>query len=242
MKHYIHILIAFPLLAGATLWQGISSDRWGIGDDVLEAAARLKDIPLTIETRDDSGNNQTWKATELKISKRQLKIAEAKGYVFRKYVRSNPSVSKSQYGDSWVKVIVLCGRPGPIALHSPTICFPGTGLKKLNDVKNIIVRSPNRSELGEFHWCEFAVEEDKNVRRFPTMWTWSTDDSFEVPENPRRSFASRSYLYRIYVIRERIVPPDETEEYSIEDDDLSIRFLQAFIPELKKALQHQKSK
>ena len=85
-------------------------DRWNQSEVVVRAAARCADVPRTIGD---------WEGADQQLDSRQIALAKIYGYVMRRYVHRKSSDA--------VTVMLVCGRPGPIAVHTPDICFQGGG-------------------------------------------------------------------------------------------------------------------
>src|SRR5262245_25371792 len=98
------------LLVLSGLVHGIWTQRWGAPVELTAAAARLQEFPL------DVGD---WKGQPLELDADAMAKAEAAGYVAR--IFRHPTKGE-------VRMLLLCGRPGPVSLHTPDVCFPGAGL------------------------------------------------------------------------------------------------------------------
>ena len=61
-------------------------------------------------------------------------------------------------------------------------------------------------------------------------WSWSAGGGWKSPDNPRLTFARSRALYKLYLIREMSAPDERIE------GDPSLEFVQAFFPELERAL------
>src|SRR5689334_18545657 len=98
------------LLVGYGVAEGLWSGRWGQSDEVRQAVARLDAVPRTIGD---------WQGEDSPHDPRQLEVAEIQGYVSRVYTNRRTRAR--------VSVLLVCGRPGPIAVHPPNICFTAQG-------------------------------------------------------------------------------------------------------------------
>src|SRR5262245_14554260 len=100
------IAVAAVVLTG--LVHGYWTERWTPQEGPAPAAARMKDVSLVL------GH---WEGEALDFTPRQMDgIA---GYLYRRYVNR-------QSGQS-VTVALCCGRPGPVAVHTPDVCYAGGG-------------------------------------------------------------------------------------------------------------------
>ena len=105
MSRQIALVVVFLtiLVSGATagLWNG----RWGESRSVREAAARLDHLPRSL------GDN--WDIEETTLSPQVVAVAEIEGYVSRRYIHRRTLSS--------VSILLLCGRSGPMSVHTPDI-------------------------------------------------------------------------------------------------------------------------
>jgi hypothetical protein len=135
------------------------------------------------------------------------------GYTFRRYVhRGSGNV---------VTVALMCGRPGPVSIHTPDVCYGASGYN---------VGSPHRTVVpgnnGEF-WTADAVKPsatgDTKLRLY---WSWNDGSGWLAAENARQTFPRSHVLHKLYVIRELTTPQSE-------ENEPCLRFVQAFAPVLE---------
>jgi hypothetical protein len=205
MLRFLAVPLAVALLVVSGVFHGLRTDRWGTSAAVEAAAERCEHLPLIIGG---------WKcSTEPEvIDAKALELAEIAGYVARRYTHPTK-------GD--VHLLLVCGRPGPISLHPPDICFRGAGFEM---VKSQQKHSVEHSD--EFWTATFRSKNDAGppLRAF---WAWSNGGSWQAPEYPRVTFARSDYLYKLYVTRNL----DETL-----NTDSCLDFLNVLLPELRKTL------
>lgn len=177
-KSPLWLIIAFALIIGGGVVQGIQSERWGTSKSVIEAAERLQAIPTTFSD---------WQSEEVEMSERELEIAEAVGNFSRRY--KNEATGES------VSVMILCGKPGPISVHPPTVCFIGAGWG--------LVGTP---EQTGFSFSDATFWQGKFTRRtqgrqvnMNTIWAWNSDGRWLARENPRIETAGNPFLYKMYI-------------------------------------------
>ncbi|MFG0297700.1 MAG: exosortase-associated EpsI family protein, partial [Maioricimonas sp. JB045] len=133
MKYYLAIALALIATIGSGLAHGILTDRWGVPETVHEAAARLENIPQSIPG---------WTSTDQELGERMLEQAGALSYISRNYVSENTGAS--------IQVTLLCGRPGPLATHPPTVCFVNAGMKQVRPTAPTVVERDGDAPQAEF--------------------------------------------------------------------------------------------
>lgn len=106
--------LAILAIAAGGVAHGLVTDRWGLPAQVAAISARVLTLPVEIDS---------WASTETPLDPRQLEMAGAVGATSRTYV---DSITGER-----VQIHVLAGRPGPISLHEPTVCFTGAGLTQV---------------------------------------------------------------------------------------------------------------
>jgi hypothetical protein len=98
------LVVAYGLLAGH--W----TNRWQSSAELERATARLRAIPSVIGD---------WHGEDQQMDPKAEQIAGIDGYVMRHYQHKDPREA--------VTLLIVCGRPGPVALHPPTVCFETQG-------------------------------------------------------------------------------------------------------------------
>src|SRR5262249_50823727 len=118
--------VALVLLSGAVA--GVWTNRWGWSMTTKEGAERLKQV---------SGEVEGWDSSEVPLSEGEREVGEIEGYLGRRYGHRRTGAV--------VTVLVLCGRPGPISVHAPDVCYTNSGWQQLSKSK---YRAPN----GDFNF------------------------------------------------------------------------------------------
>jgi hypothetical protein len=203
------VCVAFAAVLGIAAVHGVWSDRWNLGSEPEASAARLAGIPSRLGE---------WDGSERQLNERELVIGEIAGYVHRVYTNRRTGAV--------VSVLLVCGRPGPISVHTPDVCYAGLGYE--------FPRPPTRQTLSltPDAPAEFLVGQMQKVGSAGRiLWGWNASGSWVAPPNPRYTFARYPVLFKLYVTRE-LSRPDEP----LESDDASVEFLRVFLPEVHKAL------
>lgn len=203
------VLAAGCVLIAAAAAHGLRTDRWGASPDLAAAAARLDSLPLKVGD---------WDGVSVDLPPEQVKAARAAGIIARRYT--------NRYTQAEVTVLILCGRPGPISIHTPDVCYQGAGF----------VMGPNRAEpLADGHTA--WVADFKKVGPQPVTlrirWAWCTGQSWVASGSPRMEFARAPVLYKMYVVRS--VPAGDKSDKQ-PDNELELSFVNEFLPALQTAL------
>ncbi|WP_237722551.1 exosortase-associated EpsI family protein [Singulisphaera acidiphila] len=205
--------IALALVISAGVVHGRWTHRWTVSHAIEDAAARLDRVPLTLGD---------WQGEPMELDRKQLALGEIAGYIARRYV--------NRLNQDTVTVLLVCGSPGPISVHTPDVCYVGAGFELSGEAGLFSVPRESSFPRAEFR---NALLQKPSVH-WPTylriLWSWSAVGPWEVPDNPRLAFASRQVLYKLYVIRQ----PTSADE-PVEDDP-SPRFLRILLPELERVL------
>ena len=187
MFRLLPTLIAFTGILTAGLVPGLWAGRWIPAVSLDEAAARLPAIPFAVGE---------WNGRELQVNPAEQAAAQASGFVRRRYVNSRTGAA--------VTLLVLCGRAGPISVHTPDICLRGSGFDEVGkESRYEIPGSPgNRLWVRQF---QKVLPSPVFIRVF---YGWSANGTWEAPDNPRLAFARSPVLFKMYVFRD-LADPNE---------------------------------
>jgi hypothetical protein len=209
MMRAILFIVAALMLAASGIIQGAWANRWGVSTELEAAVARLERVPTNVGE---------WRAYDddepQDIGDEELARAEVLGHISRIYHHR----TKGE-----VNMLLLCGRPGPIAAHTPDICFPGEGFKLEGDAKSV------RVAQADFRMIQ-VVKHSLLPEHLHVFWSWSSGDGWSTPNNPRITFAGSKFLYKLYVVR-RPEKPDGPVK-----DDPAVEFLEVLLPILNEHL------
>lgn len=207
------LLAALPLVILYGLWEGQWTNRWNQSDELERAAARLKNVPMTIGD---------WQGKDSELDLEALEVAEVAGYVVRTYINRTTGQS--------VQVLLICGPPGPTAVHTPDVCYRGAGF----DMKGQQARHQETIDtLGapvELWTAEFRKSHSPFPEQLRIYWAWSTSGEWEAPTYPRWHFAGDAALYKFYLIRPLLHGEGAAK------DEVCTEFLKEFLPQVNQAL------
>jgi hypothetical protein len=201
----LFIVVALTVFSGAM--QGRLAHRWGPPELLARAGERLEEVPLRCGDW-VAERNET-------LSEEEIRQLEPAGYLFRRY-------TNQQTGDT-VSVTVLVGPHGPIAVHSPEICFSSREYRRLGE------RSPAsvaESSGNDALWTLLFQSRKLNAHLLRVYYGWSTGSEWQAAADPRYAFARFPYLYKIQLAG--IVAGTESES-----GNPCRAFLAAFLPRLR---------
>jgi hypothetical protein len=196
------------LLASGAI-HGRWTNRWQLSTEVRQAAERLRAVPARFGDREGQ---------DVPRDVRQFQQAEADGHVVRRYVHK-------QTGDEMMLMIV-CGRPGPMATHTPEVCYRGAGFEPKADPVRV-----RREGIAATLWvADFVKERALGPETLRIFWAWGAAGRWTAADNPRISYARQAALYKLYVIRNVPAAGD------VSGDKVETAFLGALLPEVDRAL------
>lgn len=206
------IACALAVLAAAGAVEGVRSNRWGPAADLRAEAAKYDRIPRTVGP---------WVGTDLPLDPKILAQAEAVGAFSRVYRNGNTGAE--------VSVLLLCGPPGPIAAHTPAVCYAGLGYEPVGrEVRRGVT---GRDGPAASYWCgRFA--KPSGGPPVEVAWAWGTAGNWVAADSPRAEFFWVSALHKVYFTR-TLTPNDQS---GLPDPDPIAEFLPALLPELRAAL------
>ena len=142
------------------------------------------------------------------------------GFISRGY--KNDATGKS------VSLLLMCGRPGPVSVHTPEICYPGAGFELIQTHPSEV--RVGAEPVGNFLKADFERREAIPADRLRIYWSWNASGTWTVPENPRFVFAPHPVVYKLYLIS----TVDKDREQSTDNEMMD--FLSQLLPELQNAL------
>ena len=201
------------LILMSGLSHGMLTRRWQGGLDVRAATDKLAQVPLIVGEWD--GRSQV-------MGDREQEVGRIDGYLLRQYVnRSNGAA---------VQVLVVCGRPGPIAAHTPEVCYRGAGYEPTAEPAPHALALGEKGPTARLWTALFRRESPTGTDRLRIFWTWTADGAYLAPQTPRLEFAAQPVLYKIYVVRDVAGPEGPI------DQDPAVEFMRVFLSELHQSL------
>src|SRR5271157_2144912 len=124
----LSLAVVMALTVASGVLQGRIRNRWGPPEIMLAAAKKLEDVPRQF----GGPHNDRWqlKSTET-MDQYALEMLECTGYIVRTY-------ENRKTGDV-VSMFVVVGPAGPIAVHTPEICFPSQNYKSRDTRERVAI-------------------------------------------------------------------------------------------------------
>lgn len=213
LKRYFPIAIVAAMILGSGYAHAVWTDRWTVSPAVQNSVKRLSKVPHRLGT---------WEGSDREMDPRQLAQAGAVGHVARTFENSSDQ--------SKVMVLLMCGRAGPMSVHSPDICYRGAGFVLDGQPAQYLVPFEPKGRTAEVMRANFTKQDGAETQRLRIYWTWLGKDRWQAPNSPRGHFSGQTALYKLYVIREFTQPEAKVDEEACQD------FLQRLFPALDTAL------
>jgi hypothetical protein len=212
MLRFLPLAAAAACLVGSGLLCGLHTNRWGQPVHLQAAAGRLDAVAS------DLGD---WQGAPFELDARQLQVAEVIGYLARRYVH--------RWNGNEITVLIVCGRPGPLAVHTPDVCFRGVGYGTLGDPQKHPITDVAAVPDTDFWTVQFA-KQGPAPEVLRVFWAWSDDGTWHASDAPRITFARSDALYKLYVIHRSSRQGEPIQ------DDPCLEFFRVLLPELQKRL------
>ena len=199
----IPVAIVIALTACSGLVHGMLDGRWSSSEDLVARGNQLQNVP------ESCGN---W----VEVEKSQLEDKSAE--VLRVYGSTVRSYRHQSTG-STVTVAVLFGPRGPIAVHTPEICYSSVSKSQCGERKTKeLIHSENVDSCWSVQFKErHAVDPDPTL---DVWYGWSDGGNWVASKNPR--FWMTDNLYKL-----QIAGPVGNEDFRPCED-----FLSVFLPKV----------
>ena len=210
---YLPLAAVAAVALGVGVVYGVGTDRWRNSRELESALGRLEAVPLEVGD---------WKGTDVPYEAEDFARAGIKGAVNRTYKNTRTGAT--------VSVLIVCGRGGPISVHTPDVCYAGTGYEALGAQERRAVPVDPAGEPAGFWALQLGKPNAVVPTRLEIYWAWSTGGPFEAPDNARFTYARSPALYKMYVVRE-FAPTSRAAK-----DNPCEQFLRRVLPDFQAAL------
>jgi hypothetical protein len=207
MMKWLAAVSASVALVTSGLVHGFWTDRWRPSPVVTTAAARLDRLPLELGP---------WKGQEIEVKPGQAGAGVA-GCVQRRYENRRTRAA--------VVIALVCGRPGPVSIHTPDACYVASGYD-VGCAERITL--PDRS--GALWQTDASRKTATDEMRLRIVYGWHTAAGWQAPDDARMAFAREKILHKLYLVRELSGPADFVRDEPCED------LLRVLLPELERSV------
>ncbi len=207
------VVTAAVLILSSGYLHGLWTNRWGSSAQLEAAIARMSSIPITIG--DWQGHPET-------LSETETQAAGIDGYCARRY-------ENRQNGQA-ITVLLMCGRPGPLAVHTPDGCYHGAGFQTAAQPAKEVHKFTPGPAASEFWGATFQKGDSGGPKQLRILWSWNAGGNWLASDDPRLTFAHAPALYKLYLVQ----PLTSAQEGH--DEEVRNAFLAQLMPELEKAL------
>lgn len=202
---------AFAALLVGGVVHGLWTDRWSANAETVDGASRLAAVPMKIG--DWQGENLENKSTP---------VVGVAGTLYRRYTNRDGRA---------VSLFLVCGRPGPVAIHTPNDCYVAAGYEMLSQVRCACPAGEGQTE-AQFWTAQFRKTQSSDQTYLRIFWSWCATGDWQAPDDPRFEFGRHKYpaLYKMYVLREMGSADEPLESDPCQD------LLKQMLPELRRSL------
>ena len=137
MSRAIAFSLGLALLLAGGVVHGLHAERWTQSSAREEAVGKLPAVPMTVGG---------WVAEEQPTDDKEYAQAGAQGYWARMYRKDAKEFL----------VILMVGRGGRMAVHTPEVCYRGAGFEMTGSPALYAVRTMEGAELGSFSSANFV--------------------------------------------------------------------------------------
>ena len=183
MLRTITLLTVLLLTIVTGVIQGRLTNRWGLTEDLQAVGRRLEELPA------EFGDWQLVESSELGEAASQM--LEAYGYV--------GGVYRQQSTGAHVTMFVLVGPVGPIAVHTPEVCFGSRVYELIESRQPFALDNPSSPDEPHTFWAPLFRRKDVDGHLAPTYYGWTVDGRWTAANDPRFAFAANPYLYKVQV-------------------------------------------
>jgi len=167
------------LVLGAGVVYGHYSHRWGPSTNLAAAAAHLKTLPAQL--------GDWHRQEDLAINDGALRMLQCAGYVNRTYVNVQSGAS--------VSIAIVVGPPGPIAVHTPEICYSSRNYSL--ETRREKSRLTSQSNGAHTFWETTFDSKNALSDRLRVYYAWSDGGEWTASKSPRFEFAASPLLFKL---------------------------------------------
>jgi hypothetical protein len=215
MRRVVPLGIGLAIVLATGVVHGIWTDRWHLSNEPAASVEKLTRVPLQIGD---------WQSEDLpELDTQTLAVGEIAGYMNRTFVNTKTRERLS--------VLIVCGRPGPIAQHSPEVCMGGEGFVVENKTVDKDFPADGLAGPPQFFAAVFKKTDAGAPLLRRVFWAWSTSDGvWTAPGSPRMQFAGKPALYKMYLVHNMSAANEPLNQ------DIAHDLAKVLLPQLQKDL------
>ena len=180
---YLPACVCCAALVGSGAASGLFTNRWAQPADFGPIQARMDAVPLDLGP---------WAGRPVPVEQDALELAGIRAHISRDYRDARTGRS--------VRLLLVAGRPGPIAVHTPDVCFRGAGYEMTDDP-----RVASAGPAGDQFWgAVFAKTRAAVPARILVLWSWSAGAGWQAtdPYAARVRYSLDPVLLKLYLVTE----------------------------------------
>jgi hypothetical protein len=127
-----------------------------------------------------------------------IEVLSCAGYVNRQYVNRRTGET------IWIAITV--GPPGPIAVHTPEICYSSRAYS-IQDPRETAILSDSNGDTHSFWRLSFRSN-NTSADTLRVYYAWSAEGLWQASESPRFEFAGQPMLFKLQM--SSLVAPEVT--------------------------------
>jgi len=203
----MHAIIAIVVLSASTaLTHAYLDAGWHSKSEIDRLASQLRELPDSIGDWNRTAKNEIPNGT--------LRTLKCYGYLSESYENSSSGAV--------ISVAVLFGPRGPIAVHTPEICYSSAGTEPVAPRK---VSSIETGTYKDEFWMTRFSKKGLQEPSLEVWYAWSDGGPWRASENPR--YWMTDHLYKLQLSGKPSKGGGVSDCQS---------FLQSFLPVLRKQL------
>lgn len=207
MKTLIGLYLSTVIIAVSGVFHGWLTNRWSEPAQLDVAGAELVAMPEQVGEWKLLGSHE--------VSPGVVNLLQCAGYIHRTY-------ENEQTGER-VNIAVFLGPPGPIAVHTPEVCYPSQDFEPIGSRERVTIGdSENSDQARDQFWRSTFRSNSLDAETLRVFYGWSDGGPWRADESPRISHAAKTHLYKLQLTA--TLPQDQ------ERSDVGERFLAAFLP------------
>ena len=207
IRRNILLLACLVLTISSGVLRGRVDYRWGVSEDFLMAAERVRAIPKQLGE---------WEAEKMeRLDEQAQSMLRVSGDVFARY--ATPT-------GEHVSMTFLVGPAGPLAIHTAEVCYGSANYT----IQGGVQRETIIDDAGTEHQFAVVVFRENRVGNRPlkVYYAWNKGDRWIAPVSPRTEFAGTPMLYKIQIATADVGADDNTHV------DSAAKFLKQNLPKL----------